>query len=357
MGVARFVPYVGPILSAAAPILMSLAVFDNWTSPLLVIGLIIALELVHNMLVEPMVYGQGIGASEIALLVMIAFWTWLWGPIGTVLAAPLTVCLMVLSKSVPDLQFINVLLSDEPALTPHQALYQRLIARDEGEVLEIIERFQKNSTREQLFEELIMPTLVSCRRDLQRERVNVSDQDYVIQFVRRIIDNPPTANCVTVRRRDDDVSGDDLLVGFPAYDQADEMGLLMLAELLRQDGRTLIVLSSEILLSEALSEVERWRPAAVCISCLPGGSMFAARQFCKRLRLHGPAVPLTLAHWHAENPNHIRRQFSEWTMGFGGTLAEVRSLLNHLSPTSPVPTRGNGKSTLTLQETEFGIHA
>ena len=96
--VLRFVPYVGPAVSALLPSALSLAVFDGWVQPFLVIGLILLLELASNLVMEPWLYGQSAGVSEVALLVAIAFWTWLWGPIGLLLATPLTVCLSVLSR-------------------------------------------------------------------------------------------------------------------------------------------------------------------------------------------------------------------------------------------------------------------
>ena len=138
---ARFIPYVGPLLGAVAPALLSLAVFNTWTPPLLVIALVVGWELINNLLLEPVIYGQSVGVSEVALLIMIAFWTWLWGPIGLVLATPLTVCLMVISKSVPELEFIALLLSRETALDAHHVFYQRLVAKDRDEAQEIVETF------------------------------------------------------------------------------------------------------------------------------------------------------------------------------------------------------------------------
>jgi predicted PurR-regulated permease PerM len=114
--VLRFVPYVGPAVSAILPSALSLAVFDGWVQPVLVIGLILLLELASNLIMEPWLYGQSAGVSEVALLVAIAFWTWLWGPVGLLLATPLTVCLSVLSRYIPPLDFLNTLMGDEPVL-------------------------------------------------------------------------------------------------------------------------------------------------------------------------------------------------------------------------------------------------
>ena len=121
--VLRFIPYAGPTIAAVLPSALSLAVFPGWGQPLLVISIILLLELVSNMIMEPLLYGQSVGVSEVALLVAVAFWTWLWGAVGLILATPMTVCIGVLGKYVPQIEFIGVLLSDEPAM---QGFYQLL---------------------------------------------------------------------------------------------------------------------------------------------------------------------------------------------------------------------------------------
>jgi predicted PurR-regulated permease PerM len=113
-GLLRFIPYVGPVLGALMPIALSMAVFTGWMKPLLVGGLFMLLEIATNMLLEPLLYGRGAGVSQVAILMSIVFWAWLWGPVGLLLATPLTVCLGVLGKYVPYLTFLDVLLSDEP---------------------------------------------------------------------------------------------------------------------------------------------------------------------------------------------------------------------------------------------------
>ena len=97
----RFIPYVGPVLGAGAPILISLAALEGWKGPLMVVALFVCLELFTNLVLETVLYAGAAGVSQVALLVSVAFWTWLWGPLGLLLATPLTVCLVVLGKHVP----------------------------------------------------------------------------------------------------------------------------------------------------------------------------------------------------------------------------------------------------------------
>ena len=115
----RYLPYVGPCLAALFPITISLAMFDGWGTALLVAIVFVALEIVTANAVEPWLYGQSMGVSAIALLIMAALWAFLWGPIGLVLSNPLTVCLMMLGRHVPQLEFLAVILGDEQARPSH----------------------------------------------------------------------------------------------------------------------------------------------------------------------------------------------------------------------------------------------
>jgi predicted PurR-regulated permease PerM len=120
--VLRFIPYVGPWIGASIPIALALAVSPGWIMPLLTLGLFVVLELLSNNVMEPWLYGSSTGVSPIALIFAAVCWTWLWGPVGLVLATPMTVCLVVMGRHIPRLSFLSVVLSDEEALTPAELL-------------------------------------------------------------------------------------------------------------------------------------------------------------------------------------------------------------------------------------------
>ena len=143
----RFIPYVGPVLAAGAPILVSLAALEGWTGPLEVIALFVVLELFTNLVLETVLYAGAAGVSQVALLMSVAFWTWLWGPLGLLMATPLTVCLVVLGKHVPGLEFVGMLMADTPALAPEHGYYQRLLARDQGEAADLIDQLHQDRVR------------------------------------------------------------------------------------------------------------------------------------------------------------------------------------------------------------------
>jgi predicted PurR-regulated permease PerM len=116
----RFVPYVGAFIAAALPMFVAAAVDPDWSSFFWVLGIFVVGELTMGQVVEPLVFGHGTGVSPLAVIVSTVFWTWLWGPLGLILAMPMTVCLAVLGRHVEGLEFFDVLLGDEPALTPEQ---------------------------------------------------------------------------------------------------------------------------------------------------------------------------------------------------------------------------------------------
>src|SRR4029453_14265547 len=137
--ILRFVPYFGPWIAAIAPILVSLAAFDGWTRPVLVLALYVGLEFFTNFVVESFFYAGAAGVSQVGLLVAVAFWTWLWGPLGLLMATPLTVCLVVIGKYVPGVDFVATLMADTVNLESDVSYYQRLLAGDHAEAAELLE--------------------------------------------------------------------------------------------------------------------------------------------------------------------------------------------------------------------------
>ncbi len=133
LAVLRFIPYVGVWAAVSMPVLLSLAIFSGWQQIAEVLGVFLALELSVAMVLEPIIYSRGIGVSKIARLVALAYWTWLWGPIGLILGTPMTVCLVVLSKYVSELQLVAAMLGDAPVLDADARYYERLLVGDHDE--------------------------------------------------------------------------------------------------------------------------------------------------------------------------------------------------------------------------------
>ncbi|MGH8056959.1 MAG: AI-2E family transporter [Candidatus Entotheonellia bacterium] len=316
--VLRFIPYVGPALATILPGALSLAVFPGWWQPVMVIGLIALLELTNYLVLEPWLYGQSAGVSEVALLVAVAFWTWLWGPIGLLLATPLTVCLSVLAKYIPQLDFINILLGDEPVLELHTSYYQRLLAKDDDEAAQIVEVYVKTHALEDVYDDILVPALTAAKRDREQDTLTPEDMHFVVQATRAIIDDlglrqpqaPPSSAGAS------DTPGDETvaraapkvrIVGCPARDEADALALQMFQHLLDLRRYELEIASPEMLTAEVVSLVEQQHVELICIAALPPGATASTRYLCKRLRARFPECKIVVGRWGSTGDSEANR--------------------------------------------------
>src|SRR5438093_6083054 len=184
----RFIPYIGPTVGALMPIALSMALFVGWVKPLLVGGLFVLLEIATNALLEPLLYGWGAGVSQVAILMSIVFWAWLWGPVGLLLATPLTVCLGVLGKYVPYLTFLEVLLSDEP-VTDLNRYYQRLVARDPDGAIQQVEELLYTRTVLEIYKDYAIPALYFAKHDERRDNLTADEAQAIYQTTHELIDD------------------------------------------------------------------------------------------------------------------------------------------------------------------------
>ena len=299
--VLRYIPYLGAWVAALLPIGLAVLISESWTPPLLVAGLFVGLELVTSMAFEPWLYGRRVGVSGTAVLVMVAFWTWLWGPIGLVLATPLTVCLVLLGKYVPVLGFFDTLLGDQPALEPGLAYYQRLLARDRDEAEAIAVRYLEGGTLALTCDELLVRALVSARRDRDAGRIDEDEQRFVLATTREVL-------AALVRRTAETAAAGAppqvgpapprlAVLGCPARDETDALALEMLAALLRPERGDLALAGHALLASEVLDAVAADGARVLCIAALPPGGSAHARLLCRRLRERFPELKILVGRW------------------------------------------------------------
>src|SRR5882724_9121750 len=185
----RFIPYLGIWIAAAMPASLAFAVDPGWLNLALIFGLYGGIDLVMYNFVEPKVYGSSTGLSPMAVLVAAVFWTWLWGPVGLLLATPLTVCVVVLGRYVPSLEFLSILLSDEPVLSPQTRFYQRLLAMDVEEATQIAEQFLKGKSLEELYDTLLVPALTLAEEDRHQGRMDEAREQFVFKTTRFLIED------------------------------------------------------------------------------------------------------------------------------------------------------------------------
>ena len=309
--VLRFIPYLGPWIAASVPVLISLAVFPGWEKPALTLGLFLLIELVSNNVVEPLVYGSETGISTIGILVSAVFWTWLWGPVGLLMATPLTVCLVVIGRYVPQLQFLDVLLGDQPPLPLEAQVYHRLLAMDAPGVGAVLESCMKERTVVQFYDGVLIPALILAERDRHRGELSPERQEFIDTTIRDWIDELSGRTIAGVKLGLRTVAGQataERLVCVPAHDVADELAGHMFAQLAVRGG-TPHVLEAGMARSEVLRRLAELGADQVFISALAPFAYTQAREVCKGLRSHFPKLRIVVALWdlRAEADRYRRR--------------------------------------------------
>jgi predicted PurR-regulated permease PerM len=187
--ILRFVPYIGALIAAIFPLVLAAAVGPGWSMVVWTALLFVIVEPIVGHVIEPLVYGHSSGLSPVAVVASATFWTWLWGPIGLVLATPLTICLVVMGRHVERLGFLDVLLGDRPALTPTELLYQRLLAGDPIEAIEQAERFLKQKPLVAYYDDVLMGALALAQADAERGSLDEERMRRIRDTVAEIVDD------------------------------------------------------------------------------------------------------------------------------------------------------------------------
>jgi predicted PurR-regulated permease PerM len=185
----RFVPYIGAFIAAALPAALAIAVDPGWWMLVWTLALFLIVEPIMGQVVEPWLYGHNTGLSPIAVIVAATFWTWLWGPIGLLLSTPLTVCLVVLGRHVKQLEFFEVILGDEPALSPEENFYQRMLAGDPHEAADQAEQFLKEQSLSAFYDEVAVPGLALAQADLSRGLLEAEKLTSIRDTVQELVDD------------------------------------------------------------------------------------------------------------------------------------------------------------------------
>ena len=334
--ILRFVPYVGVWLGVPPPILFGLATFEGWTKPLSIVALFVVLELIVSAGIEPVLYSNRAGVSKVALLVAVAVWTWLWGPMGLVLATPLTACLLVLAKYVPEMEFLAILVGDAPALDPPVRYYQRLLAEDQDEASEIVEEFLETHPVERVHDDFLVPALVAAKRDVARHRLSADGLDLIVratfEIIQALVPGEPAPTGVRAARM--------RVLGSPVRDRADELALAMFGQLVDPSRIELELASADALSSEVVALVDTVRPAVICLSVLPPGGLAQARYLAKRLRARYPDVKILVGRWGSRQGTEENWEvlLSAGADHVSGSVLETRNYLDQLAALQPVTT-------------------
>lgn len=348
----RIVPFVGTTVAAILPLALSLAVFDGWHRPLLVFLLVAVLELIVGNFVEPWLYGAHVGISSLALLVAAVFWTVLWGPAGLILSTPLTVCVVVLGRYVPQLSFLQILLGDEPVLAAEAQIYQRLLAMDQLEAHTVVEQFLKGRPLVELYDAVLIPALSMAEQDRHRGAIDTAREEFLFLSINEMIaefaEYPAAGDSSGAAER-----LDSRIVCLPAHDRADEVTAAMLSQILEQKGFATLsfpVVGSS--LHAVLESIAAGHGDVVCISALPPYAFAPARAMCKQIRERFPKLKVVVCVWGftGDTQKAITRFERTQPDRLSTSLAEAVAHIQELVSPKPEPEVPSGNLTGSLVE-------
>jgi hypothetical protein len=265
------------------PAMLAFAISDNWTMMAWVLGVFMALEIMCINVLEPWLYGRSAGLAPMAIIVSALFWTWLWGPLGLLLATPLTVCVAVMGRYVPEMGFLNTLLGVEPVLSPPARFYQRLVASDQEEAVEIAEKYVKEKNLPAFYDEVVIPALGLLERDRHRGALEAEGERSIFDHLRELLEETAAENperpalpvCIVA-----------------AHDEADQIAGMALAA---ESGASLVPFP--LLADELMQEIEKSGCKAICISAIPPHASTQSSYLAKRLHRRFPNLKIIVALW------------------------------------------------------------
>jgi predicted PurR-regulated permease PerM len=331
--VLRYVPFIGPIVAAVFPAVLSVAVDPGWTMLVWTAALFVVVEVLVQNLLEPWLYGGSTGLSAVAIIAAATFWTWLWGPIGLLLSTPLTACVVVLGRHVPQLQFLDVALGSEPVLTPEEGFYQRMLAGDPSEAAGQAEEFMKEKPLSAYYDEVLIPALALAQYDMVRGKLDGAQRAQIRATVEEVVDDlsdhedaipqqrksmaaavvpnsrlpepmqsETASDCIAVAPHFNpaelpaDWQGKPVLciAGRTELDQAAGSAL---AQLLDKHGIGALVLPWEATSASNLKLIDAPGAQLLCVSSLDPGLMTHVRFLIKRLRRKFPSATIMAGFW------------------------------------------------------------
>ncbi len=329
-GILRFVPYIGVFIAIVFPLALAVAVDPGWSLLLWTAALFLIVEPLVGQVIEPLLYGRSTGLSPLAVVLSATFWTALWGPIGLVLATPLTICLVVLGRHVENLQFLDVMFGDRPPLSPPQLFYQRMLAEDPAEALDNAEQFLKEMPLVTYYDEVALKGLKLAQADLNRDALDALHvqriRDSVMELVKEL-DDHEDQQAKKESAQDVEAASAGLVKGSPVGDLPilakdelaghwrgenpilcvpgrpglDEAVASMLAQILSKHG-----ISTRVEGVDAIANANTFRSGKngiemVCVSFLNTSSLAQMRFTMRRLRRRLPDVTIVLGSWIPEN--------------------------------------------------------
>lgn len=332
----RFLPYLGPWLGAILPVLLSLAASDGWALPLGVATMYIVLELIVNMVLEPLMYGRSLGLTSIGIIIAAVFWTWLWGPVGLLVAVPITMWLVVLGHHIPQMSYFPLLFGDMGELPSYHRLYQRLLAFDEPESVEIMNRHLEKEGPSGMFDRVLAPLFLRLGIDRQSGFVDEEQTEFVYSTIDDHIENLPAAASATgMEDHSEPESGatnlrpDLRVLIVPTGDEPEDiMGKLLRSLLLAKFGCEVDLAGSSLLTNEILEHIDHFTPDVVVFCTSNKGSPTKVRAVCKRLPRSERRVKMLV--WHAHDPDRSFGSSNRQPLDIDGSFSSADDVVQQV---------------------------
>lgn len=291
--VFRYIPFVGTLMIATIPILLSIAVDPGWTMLFGVIGLYLVLEIVSNNIIEPRLYGTSTGLTPLAVLVAAMFWATLWGPIGLIVSMPLTVCIVVMARYVPGLGFIETILGSAPVLLPQERFYQRLISGNVEEAIELADREIEKDGVAAFYDDIAVPALRLAEADIAGDLADPSHRHRVVETLAEVLDDIAEAAPGTV----EDSTRVRIFGGKTELDQA---MAFMVAERVRARGFSAQVMAPVALRKEGIAQMDLSQTDVACLCYLGEKPDVYARYAARRLKRIRPEMVVVAGYFHPD---------------------------------------------------------
>jgi hypothetical protein len=322
--ILRFVPYIGALISAVFPLLLAAAVGSGWEMLILTAALFVVLELLAGQVLEPLIFGHSTGLSPVAIILSASFWTWLWGPVGLVLATPLTVCLVVVGRHVDRLKFLDIMLGDRPPLTPSQLVYQRLLAGDPIEAAEQAHDHLKNASLEDYYDTVLLRGLRLAEVDNRLGHLDEERLDRIVATVSELVSDLEThhqaANVTTSdagsnlgalaaieRTSDKPVLVQETwrsprsVLCVPGATKLDEAATLVLAQIMRHHGYGAVAEKADALSMSNFFSLDLADTSLVCVCYVDRPSSAKIQYAVRRLAKKSNSIRIVLALLGAES--------------------------------------------------------
>lgn len=332
--VLRFIPYVGSLVGAAFPLMLAFAVDPGWTMVGWALALIVVLELISNNIVEPWLYGSSTGLSAMSLIVAATFWTALWGPIGLVLSTPLTVCMLVIGRHLPQLAFLDVMLGSRPALELPSRMYQRLLAGNSADAIELAEESVAGSSPRQFYEEVGIPVLRMATVDHRLQEASAEHRHRIVSGMSAVIDE------LRVRHAAERPQAPLEALCIGSRWTVDTLGAGMAAHALALDGvaATAAPTAAGAVTAELIASLGSEGAKVFVLSYFSPQPQEHAQYFSRRLKRRWPDSKVILALWNVEATELAALPMADWGVdaAVGSINAMVTEVCARLDREGPV---------------------